>query len=208
MKAYRLHAVGDIRYEDVPVPECPPGWCLVQVKASGICSSDIPRIFRKGTYHFPTIPGHEFAGIVAKAADGAPPVGKKVGVFPLIPCRRCAYCRQGQYELCTDYDYIGSRRDGGFAEYAAVPAWNLIELEDGVDPAEAAMMEPLAVSLHAVKRMDIRPGCDAGIIGTGMIAFAAAQWALQRGPGSVTVTGRSESKRKTAETMEGVRYTT
>mgnify|MGYP001541099871 CR=1 FL=1 len=60
MKAYNLHGINDLRYEDVEIPELNPEWALVKVKASGICSSDIPRIFTKGTYHFPTIPGHEY----------------------------------------------------------------------------------------------------------------------------------------------------
>ena len=62
MKAYVLHGIGDLRYEEWPVPELQPGWALVKVLVAGICSSDIPRIFTKGTDHFPTIPGHEFCG--------------------------------------------------------------------------------------------------------------------------------------------------
>ena len=69
MKAYNLHSVGDFRYEDVPMPECEAGWAIVKVKAAGICSSDISRVFTKGTYHFPTIPGHEFSGIVESVAN-------------------------------------------------------------------------------------------------------------------------------------------
>ena len=91
MRAYELHGVNDLRREDIEKPEIPSGWVLVQVKASGICSSDIPRIFTNGTYHFPTIPGHEFSGVVAAYGEGVPEerVGKRVGIFPLIPCRTC-----------------------------------------------------------------------------------------------------------------------
>lgn len=91
MRAYELHGVNDLRREDIEKPEIPSGWVLVQVKASGICSSDIPRIFTNGTYHFPTIPGHEFSGVVAAYGEGVPEerVGKRVGIFPLIPCRIC-----------------------------------------------------------------------------------------------------------------------
>ena len=70
MRAYELHGVNDLRREDIEKPEIPSGWVLVQVKASGICSSDIPRIFTNGTYHFPTIPGHEFSGVVAAYGEG------------------------------------------------------------------------------------------------------------------------------------------
>ena len=97
MKAYVLHGVGDLRYEDVPVPKVGPGWALIRVLAAGICSSDIPRIFEKGTYHFPTIPGHEFCGVVEKVHDREDEswAGKRVGVYPLIPCKKCASCLKG-----------------------------------------------------------------------------------------------------------------
>ena len=112
MKAYRLHGINNLLYEDVELPELVPGWCLVRVKAAGICSSDIPRIFTKGTYHFPTIPGHEFSGVVEKVGSEKDQewIGRKVGIFPLIPCRKCEQCRQKKYELCSNYDYTGSRR--------------------------------------------------------------------------------------------------
>ena len=160
MRAYELHGVNDLRREDIEKPEIPSGWVLVQVKASGICSSDIPRIFTNGTYHFPTIPGHEFSGVVAACGEGVPEdrIGKRVGIFPLIPCRTCPQCRQKKYEMCEHYDYLGSRRDGGFAEYVAVPDWNLMELPENVSFREAAMLEPLSVALHAVKRSGVKPG--------------------------------------------------
>ena len=145
MRAYELHGVNDLRREDIEKPEIPSGWVLVQVKASGICSSDIPRIFTNGTYHFPTIPGHEFSGVVAAYGEGVPEerVGKRVGIFPLIPCRTCPQCRQKKYEMCEHYDYLGSRRDGGFAEYVAVPDWNLMELPENVSFRAAAWAKAL-----------------------------------------------------------------
>lgn len=197
MKAYVLHGIGDLRYESRPLPELRPGWALVKVLAAGICSSDIPRIFEKGTYHFPTVPGHEFCGVVADAASPEDRrwIGKRVGVFPLIPCRTCPSCKRGAYETCSHYDYIGSRRDGGFADYAAVPVWNLLELPDTVSDVQAALLEPAAVALHAVKRADIRPGDRVCIVGAGAIGLLAGQWAKLRGAGRVAVKGRSEAKR-------------
>lgn len=198
MKAYNLHAVNDLRYEDVPMPECPQGWAIIKVKATGICSSDVPRVFTKGTYHFPTIPGHEFSGIIHSVADpeNVRLVGKPVGVFPLIPCRQCESCKDKHYEMCSNYDYVGSRRDGAFAEYVAAPVWNLVELPDTISFEVAAMMEPFAVALHAIKMGIISKGMSVGIIGTGMIGIAAGQWAKKFGASSVTVIGRSEDKRK------------
>ncbi len=178
MKAYVLEGIGRLNYKDVPMPELNSGWALVKVEAAGICGSDIPRIFETGTYHFPTVPGHEFAGRVADVCDEKDRawIGRRVGVFPLIPCQECLACREEQYEMCRNYDYLGSRRDGGFAEFAAVPVWNLIELPDGMRMEAAAMLEPASVALHAVRRLKIAPGDTAALFGLGTIGLIAAQW--------------------------------
>ena len=209
MKAYVLYGIGDLRYEDCPMPELQPGWALVKVLVAGICSSDIPRIFTKGTYHFPTIPGHEFCGRVETVHDEEDRgwVGKRVGVFPLIPCKKCPSCQRGDYETCEHYDYLGSRRDGGFAEYAAVPVWNLLELPDAVSDVQGALLEPAAVALHAVKRAEISVRDSVCVVGTGAIGLLAGQWAKLQGAGRVVIKGRSEAKRSLAENC-GLEYRT
>lgn len=201
MKAYNLHKVNDLRYEEIPMPECPSGWAVVQVKAAGICSSDVPRIFTKGTYHFPTVPGHEISGIVQFVADASHNhwIGKRVGIFPLIPCRKCQPCADKHYEMCEHYDYIGSRRDGAFAEYVAVPMWNLIEIPDNISFEVAAMLEPFSVALHAIKFGQVTPDDRVAVIGTGMIGIAAGLWAKMKNAKQVTVIGRNEEKRSMVE---------
>ena len=203
MKAYVLNGVNDLRYTDVEIPVCSDGWAVVQVKAAGICSSDIPRIFTKGTYHFPTIPGHEFSGIVETVGNVEDNllIGKKVGIFPLIPCRTCVQCKTKHYEMCEHYDYLGSRRDGGFAEYALVPVWNLIPVSDSIPFTLAAMLEPLSVALHAMKLGNIQKGQSVCIIGTGMIGIAAAQWAYKLGAAEVVIVGRNKAKQKMVESI-------
>lgn len=209
MKAYVLHGIGDLRHEDRPMPELRSGWAMVKVLAAGICSSDIPRIFTKGTYHFPTIPGHEFCGQVEAAADNADSgwIGKRVGVFPLIPCKECPSCQKGEYETCGHYDYLGSRRDGGFAEYVAVPVWNLVELPDAVSELQGALLEPAAVALHAVRRAEIPYGGSVCVVGTGAIGLLAGQWAKVYGAGRVVIKGRNEVKRLLTEQC-GLEYLT
>ena len=201
MKAYRLYGVNDLRYEDVDIPNCNEGWAIIEVKAAGICSSDIPRIYTKGTYHFPTIPGHEFSGEVVRVGNETDTnfIGKRVGIFPLIPGRECEACSQKHYEMCENYDYVGSRRDGGFAEYVAVPVWNLVPIPDNISYEIAAMLEPVSVALHAMKLSNITKGCSVGIIGTGMIGICAGQWAYKLGASKVTVIGRSNSKKTLVE---------
>lgn len=208
MKAYILHAVNDLRYDDIEMPTCPEGWAIVEVKATGICSSDIPRIFTKGTYHFPTIPGHEFSGVVHSVGSGKDCawVGRPVGCFPLIPCRECESCKDGHYEMCAHYDYIGSRRDGAFAQYVAAPVWNLVALPDGIAFEHAAMLEPLSVGLHATKLANIKKGDKVAVIGTGMIGITAAQWAKKFSQtDEVYVIGRNEVKRIIVES-NGLKY--
>ncbi len=145
MNAQVLNKVGDIRLEQVPMPAVQPGWKLVKVEDAGICGSDIPRIYRDGAHKMPLIPGHEFAGREVET-------GKRVGIFPLIPCGECPQCKSRQYEMCQNYNYLGSRCHGGFAEYVAVPEWNLLELPENVAFEDAAMLEPTAVAAHAMRR--------------------------------------------------------
>ena len=107
--------------------------------------------------------------------------------------------------MCANYDYVGSRRDGGFAEYVAVPVWNLIELPNNIRYEEAAMLEPLSVALHAIKIGKVIEGDSVAIIGTGMIGIAAGQWARKFGARVVTVIGRNENKRDLIENC-GMNY--
>ena len=207
MKAYILHGINKLHYNKIEIPNCPEDWAIVKVKAAGICSSDIPRIFTKGTYHFPTIPGHEISGIVYSVGNQKHHhlIGEHVGIFPLIPCKSCPQCMNKNYEMCNNYDYIGSRRNGGFAEYVAVPIWNLIILPKDIPFTTAALLEPLAVAHHAMKLGNINKGDSVAIIGTGMIGISAALWAYKFGAKNVTVIGRSESKRKLVEDL-GINY--
>lgn len=178
MKAWVLHGINDFRLEEVKQPVPAKGEVLVAVKAAGICGSDIPRIYQTGAHTHPLIPGHEFAGVVEQTGNDVDEkwVGKRVGVFPLIPCRECVPCRNRQYEMCRNYSYLGSRRDGGFAEYVAVPIENLMELPEQVSFEEAAMLEPMAVAVHAMRRarpeaLDTVAVCGLGTIGTLLLMF-------------------------------------
>ncbi len=154
MKAWVLNDIGSLEFMDVSKPELKPGEALVRVKACGICGSDIPRVFVTGAHNMPLIPGHEFSGVVEDVygAEDNAWVGKRVGVFPLIACGKCSQCMSGHTELCRNYDYLGSRSNGGFAEFVAAPVDNLIELPDVVSDEAAAMLEPASVGVHAIRR--------------------------------------------------------
>lgn len=203
MKACVLHQVGDLRYEEVPTPVPARDEVLLRIRASGICGSDIQRVFVKGTYHFPTIPGHEFAGEVVETGADVPASwrGKRAAVFPLIPCGHCAACQVGEYAQCADYNYYGSRCDGGFAEYLAVKAWNLVEVPDNVSFEEAAMCEPAAVAIHALSRVGVEFGDTVAIFGAGTIGLMLAKVAAAWGAGRVMLLDIDEQKLEFARSL-------
>lgn len=200
MQAAVLHGPGDIRVEQVPVPVPGPNEALVRVAACGVCGSDIPRMLRPGgAYHLPLICGHEFAGHVVSlggelAAAGTVAEGDLVTVPPLLPCRVCGPCTQGNFSLCEDYDYFGSRRAGAYAQYVTVPAGNLLVVPADLDPRAAAMLDPAAIALHAVWRTKLRAGHRVAVIGAGPIGLFAVQWAALAGASEILSVDVSDEK--------------
>ncbi|MEA4854092.1 MAG: galactitol-1-phosphate 5-dehydrogenase [Christensenella sp.] len=208
MKALVLHGIGDIRCEEVPRPQPKAGEVLLKIKASGICGSDVGRIFVKGTYHFPTIPGHEFAGQIVALGEGtdASLLNRAASVFPLLPCHECDMCEVGEYASCRNYNYFGSRCDGGFADYIAVPAWNLVLCDKELSYLEMAMAEPAAVSLHALSRAGINPGDVVAIFGCGAIGLMLASLAKMCGASKVILLDIDQAKLDFANSI-GFEYT-
>lgn len=198
MKAYVLHEIGDFRLETVPDPIPKENEVIVAVRAAGICGSDISRIYKSGTYSYPLIPGHEFSGIVTdlgKSVDKSWQ-NRRVGIFPMIPCMECELCRRKQYEMCRHYGYLGSRSAGGFAQYVAVPADNLIELPDQVSFEAAAMMEPMAVAVHSMRRITPRKEEQIVICGLGTIGLFLLMFLREAGMEQVLVIGNKEFQKR------------
>jgi len=187
----------------VPDPLRPgPDWALIRVAYAGICNSDIQRGFGGEARRYPLIMGHEFSGTVEEPAEGGRfPRGARVAVFPLIPCRRCLPCQSGEYAQCTDYDYLGSRRDGAFATRVWAPDANLFAVPDALDLRDAALTEPCAVALHGVNRLSIRPGDEGAVFGAGPIGIMAAQWMRLRGCARVFLVDIDARKLETASRM-------
>ncbi|MDX1946279.1 MAG: galactitol-1-phosphate 5-dehydrogenase [Pirellulaceae bacterium] len=187
MPAIVLHAVSDLRFEQVPVPEVAAGQVRVRIGFCGVCGSDIPRCFTKGTYRFPTICGHEFAGTVEACGEGVKQFrpGDRVAVFPLLWREDHPACEQGKYAQSEGYDYLGSRSDGAFTEFVLAPERNLIRVPDNVSLEEAAMTEPAAVALHAVRRASLRLGDTVAVFGLGPIGLMVAQWARAMGAAQI-----------------------
>ncbi|HVP19013.1 MAG TPA: galactitol-1-phosphate 5-dehydrogenase [Spirochaetia bacterium] len=203
MKALVLVRDKTLEYKEVPDPERPgPGWALIRVAFSGICNSDIHRGFEGAAYHYPLIMGHEFSGTVEEPAEGGRfGPGARVIVFPLIPCRRCVPCQTGDYAQCVNYDYLGSRRDGAFAEKVWAPDLNLLPVPEGVEMRDASMTEPCAVALHGVGKLAVRAGDTGAVFGAGPIGNMAAQWMRLRGCSRVFLVDIDEQKLALAAAM-------
>lgn len=192
MDVLNLYEIGDLRFEKKETYKLQKDSILVKIKYCGICSSDIERVFVNGTYHFPTIPGHEMSGqIVAVNDDDEELLGRKAAIFPLIPCFKCDACKSEEYAQCSDYNYFGSRCDGGYSEYLLVPKWNLVLFDDDLDYKIAALCEPGAVAIHSVNIGEICENDNIAISGTGTIGMMIGLVAQGKGA-NVTVVGRSK----------------
>ena len=191
MKALVLYGKdGQYGYEENwPEPELRPGWVIVRVAQCGICGSDLPRLSSMGSYRHPMILGHEFSGTVERAnAGSAWEPGTRVAILPIIPCGGCRWCNQGEPFLCENrYQFIGSRNDGGFAEFCAVPENNLFRLPDSTDISEGSLIEPMLVALNTVRRSGFRAGQTAIVFGAGPIGLLTACWLRVFGASRVTV---------------------
>lgn len=196
MRAAVMYKPGDIRIEDVAKPEPRSGEVLVHVDAVGVCGSDIPRLLTKGAHRMPLICGHEFAGRIVALGDSVAgfAVGELVGVAPLIPCRVCDQCATGNFSRCRDYDYLGSRRDGAYAEFVAVPVDNLLKAPPDADPRAVAMTDPASIALHAVWKAPPTMGQRGGVVGCGPIGLFAIQWMKLMGCTEVVAYDVAEEK--------------
>ncbi|MDA8337141.1 MAG: galactitol-1-phosphate 5-dehydrogenase [Peptococcaceae bacterium] len=196
MKAVMLQRPGTIKVGIVPVPEPGEKELLLLVSACGVCGSDFYRMMIDGAHKMPIIPGHEFSGVVVKTGKSATSfnVGDNVVVAPLIPCGVCEWCLKGEYSLCNDYDYYGSRRNGAFAEYVAVHADNAIKLPSGVNMDLFALVDSSANAVHALMQSRIKIGDSLIVLGCGSVGLFAVQWAKYFGAGHITAIDINDDK--------------
>jgi L-iditol 2-dehydrogenase len=172
VRALILHGPGDLRLEEVPEPDPGPGELVLEVEVALTCATDA-KMVRQGAH--PALPpppaplGHEVVGTVAAVGRGAPRrLGERLVLANSAPCGGCFYCLRGRPSLCEDLVYLS----GAFAERLRVPARiaarNALSLPDGMPPARAAMVEPLACAVRTVERSEAAPGDVALILGGGV----------------------------------------
>ncbi|NDW07389.1 galactitol-1-phosphate 5-dehydrogenase [Jiella pacifica] len=197
MRAIVLHAPKDIRLEERDKPVAGKGEVVVRVASVGVCGSDLPRMLVKGAWKMPLITGHEFSGHITEIGDGVTGWEKDelVAVAPLLPCYECNQCKTGNFSRCKDYDYFGSRRDGAYAEYVAIPVGNLLKAPQHVDPRAIAMTDPASIALHAIwKAGGMTVGKIGGVMGCGPIGLYAIQWMRIMGASEIVAVDVSEEK--------------
>lgn len=204
MKSVVIHAEGSVRVEERPVPQIQAADdVLVRVVCSGLCGSDIPRIFAKGAHYYPITLGHEFSGYVEACGSGVSDLsaGDAVACVPLLPCFSCPECEKGYYSLCKQYQFVGSRSEGGNAEYIVVNRANLFRLPAEMSIEDGAFIEPITVGLHAFHLASGCEGKNVIVVGAGTIGLLAMQCALALGAKSVTAIDINDDKLTLAKTL-------
>jgi len=202
MKAAVLSGKETIQIEDRPVPEIQAGEVLVEVKACGICGTDIHAVFSGDFYPLGTVFGHECAGIVAAVGPDAAGVqiGDRVVVAPAPPCGVCTSCRTGRDNLCANHleGDIGSTPDrpGACAELIRIsqPDRMIYALPDSMSFEQGALVEPLSVAFHSVRQSRIKPGDAAVVLGAGPIGLGVVQFLRISGAGRIIVLEISEER--------------
>ncbi|MBI5958761.1 MAG: galactitol-1-phosphate 5-dehydrogenase [Chloroflexi bacterium] len=202
MKALVLEQPNQLVYKDVSEPAIGPDDVLIQVKATGICGSDIHGMDGStGRRIPPIIMGHESAGVIAHVGENATgwQVGDRVTLDSTVYCGACYYCQRGEINLCDNRRVLGVscsdyRQHGAFAEFVSVPHRILYRLPDGLTFTQAAMTEPVSIAVHAVKRTPLPPNCTAVVVGTGMIGLLVVQALRQAGCDTVIAIDRDPNR--------------
>lgn len=189
MKAAVFKGIEQIEVVDVPRPEPGAGEVLIRVGYCGICGSDVEAV-HVGMYEPGLIIGHEFAGSIAEIGPGVTGwrMGDRVVVNDAIPCGVCVPCCEGRLDACQDLTMVGVTHNGALAEYVTISARGLHRLPDEVTLRRGALVEPLAVALHGVRRSRLQPGDCVLVMGAGPIGLLTLQCALLAGARRVAVT--------------------
>ena len=201
MQALLLRRVGCVELVEVPAPQPGPGEVLVRTMATTICTSDLRDIAENPFgAPLPRVLGHEGAGVVAAVGEGVEGLhpGQPVAAHPVIPCRACANCLRGLGHLCLQMGHLGLNRDGTFAEYFRIRADRVLPTPAGIDPAVAALLEPVAVCLEAIQRGRVGERDVVLILGDGPFGILMARLAARRGAGRVILVGRHEFRLRRA----------
>lgn len=201
MKALVVTNTKKLELKEIEMPTVSDNKVLVKVAYCGICGSDLPRYFDGGVHSFPQILGHEFSGTVEKVGNGVTSIsaGDRVAVAPLIPCEKCEFCRQNNPAMCVDYSFVGSRENGGMAEYVAVPYQNCVKVPDDLSLKEAALLEPLTVAIHGVDKASLKTDENVLVFGSGTIGLLTILTLKAKGVGKIIAVDINDNKLELAK---------
>jgi L-iditol 2-dehydrogenase len=211
MKRAKIVSPGRIIIEDVEIPAIRRDEVLINVKYCGICGTDIHAYYGKHPFiSLPVVPGHECSGVITDVIKETDKesfyIGQKVTIIPQITCGRCYNCRNGRYNICDNLKVIGCQTDGALAEYFSVRSDLVIPLPDELSLEEGALVEPLAVAIHAIKRGDLKIGDNVVILGAGTIGLLILQCAKAAGAKDIIITDIYDSRLELAKKL-GADYT-
>ena len=220
MQALVYHGRMDIRLEDFPEPaKLGRKEVRLRVNCAALCHTDFNEYLHGPLYiskkpharsgrSIPLVIGHEFSGEVLETGSDVRQlkVGDRVAVNAVDSCHDCAFCHQGLYELCRSAAYIGFDRDGGFAERAVVPEECCHRLGSRISNAAGALVEPLAVALHAVRRAGVGIGSRVAVVGGGAVGLCVLQCLRAVGVRDIIVVEKCETKRRFAEQLGATAY--
>lgn len=200
MKAALLLSPGHLSVEEYPRPKCPQGGALIEVEACTLCASD-SKMWSKGhrDLSYPRILGHEVVGEVKETRTSRVKVGSRIQVWPGVACGRCASCLRGMDNQCTSIGVIGFNRDGGLAEYMAVPSGCVEQgganpLGDGTPSDLASLTEPLACCINAQESVHVGPNDSVTVIGGGPLGAMHLMLARYRKAEKTILVERDESR--------------
>lgn len=191
-----------IEFIEVPVPEPMAGQALIRIEKIGVCGSDIHVYHGKHPFtSYPVTQGHEVSGVIVKLGEGVEGLreGQKVTIEPQVVCGKCYPCRHGKYNLCDELKVMGFQTTGTASEYFAIDAAKITPLPDDFSLEEGAMIEPLAVAVHAVRQAGDITGKDIVVLGAGPIGNLVAQTAKSLGARKVMITDISDLRLKLAK---------
>jgi (R,R)-butanediol dehydrogenase/meso-butanediol dehydrogenase/diacetyl reductase len=213
MRAALYYDREDIRVEETEPGSVEPAQVRIDIDSCGICGSDLHEytagpIFAPGEEAHalsgettPIRMGHEFSGVVAEVGESVDDLdaGDAVAINPILSCGDCRQCREGNYHICESIGFVGlSGGGGGFAESVVLDAVHAVPLGDDVPLEHGALVEPLAVGLHAVRRSGLRAGDAVAVFGSGPIGLAVIQCARAAGAGTIFVSEPREARRERA----------
>jgi L-iditol 2-dehydrogenase len=198
MKAFRLHAIGNLQLHDEPVPTPGKGEVLIRVKSVGICGSDLHWFSGGGigdaVLDHPLVLGHEFAGELED--------GRRVAVDPAIPCRACEWCEKGNRNLCPDVKFAGHGGvDGALREVVAWDEKCVFPIPDSLSQDDAAMLEPLGVAIHSVDLAHLKAGMTVGVFGCGPIGLMIVRLARLSGAVNIVATDKLVHRAEAAKSF-------